>query len=244
MKRFLVLLLVPLLISAAFAGNFVLSQTAKLDLQIKILGAVDYLKITPTQAASIAQSMEKFKAAVNSLESNRIKDLTMLRDALVKNDKMQISVAKKMIEELGKKYTKTTLDFVNSIKSIVTLEQAERARAIFEHMRNTEIGKVLSERLHFLGKQMPFMNQIGNGRSPKPVPHVYGKKSEMGRKFNSRRPEQKRLNRPQQPMGPMPQKLSSIEKFDLVIRKTEFIHSLVNSDIYNVVLKTLELKAK
>jgi len=242
-KKFLVLLLVPLLISAAFAGNFVLSQTAKLDLQINILSAINYLKITPTQAASIAQSMEKFKVAVNSLENNRIKDLTMLRDALVKNDEMQISVAKKMIEELDKKYAKTALDFANSIKSIVTLEQAERAKAFFEHMRGTEIGRILSEKLPFLRRQIPFMNQIGNEEKPKPVPHVYGKKREMGGKFSARQPMQKGFNKPQL-MRPMPQKLTGIERFDLAVRKAEFIHSLVNSDLYSVVLKTLELKAK
>ena len=229
MKKFLVLLLVPLLISAAFAGNITLSQTAKLELQTKVLYAMNYLKFTSTQASAIAQNMKKFKVAVNSLENDRIKELTMLRDALIKNDETQISMAKKMIAETDKKYEKTTLDFVNSIKSIITLEQAERAKAIFE-----------KEKLLFSRKQMPFMNKIRNPKNQNQQPMNQLRNPENQPKQQLPHPYATKQN--QRTMKA--RSATGIEEFGLMMRKTEFIHSLVNSDIYNVLLKTIELKAK
>ncbi len=250
MKKFLVLLFVPLLISAVFAGNLALpqtpkpvpvvnsplTQTAKLEFQINILEAMNYLKITPTQAASLAQSMIKFKTAVNSLENYKVKALTMLRNSLIKNDKAQLTEAKKMLETLGQKYKKVTSEFITSIKSVVTLEQAEKAKAFFERMKAMRTRRMQERKLPFLGKEKPFLKQHNPNKGQVGKREAYEKKNEIGKRAKPVQPNHQRLNKPK--------KLSGIEEFNLMMRKTNFIYFIVNSKFYDMLINTLELKAK
>ncbi len=216
MKKFLVLLFVPLLLSAAFAANFTMSSTMKLDVQIQILSFANQLSITPTQAASLSSSMEKLKNTVNSIEKERIKALTSLRDALLNGNKEDISKAKEPFKSLEKAYLKAVESFKNSVASVITLEQALEAKRIALNFLRQWHGPLSDMFKNFAINERDHM---------KPM-------SEFG-------PNQKPTSK--HPM--LLKKGKRLEDHNLILRKTEFLHSIVNSNLYALMIRTLEMKA-
>lgn len=234
MKRFLVLLFVPLLLSAAFAANFTISPTAKLDVQIRILTLANRLSITPSQAASISNSMQEFKNLVNSLEEKQVKALTYLRDALLSGDKAKISKAKEAFNPLEKEYLKAIGNFKNSIASVITLKQAVEAKKVVLQFLKQDQGPLTEVFKNFVMNKKEGMNPKAKFNPNQKAPQI-------------QQPQRKQLEKPgQKPKANrlMPLKeRKAFEEHNLNLRKAEFLHFIVNSNIYDLIIKTLRMKA-
>ncbi len=224
MKKFLVLLFVPLLLSVAFAANFTMSPTVKLDIQVQILSLANRLQITPTQAASISNSMREFKSAVNSLEERQVRALTSLRDALLSKDNDKISKSKEAFRPLEKEYLKAIEDFKNSIASVITLKQAIDAKKVVSYFLKQEGGPLTDMFKKLAVNERKQMN-----------PHA---------KFNpNRKALQNQVEKPSQmPEAKRPafSRGKTLENPNLLLRKAEFLHFIVNSNIYDLIIKTLD----
>ena len=234
MKKFLVLLFVPLLLSAAFAANFTMSPTVNLDVQIQILTLANRLQITPTQAASISNSMQEFKNLVNSLEEKQLKALTSLRDALLSGDKNKISKAKGAFNPLEREYLKAVENFKNSIASVITLKQAVEAKKVALYFLKQGHGPLTEVFKNFVINKKERMNPKAkfnpNQKAPQIQQHQRKQLEKPGQK-----PETNRL---------MPLKERKMfEDHNLILRKAEFLHFIVNSNVYDLIIKTLGMKA-
>jgi len=162
-KKLLFLLVAVLLVSSIFAagsvregGIFGLVQTSptiKVETQVRILTAMNRLKITTSQASALAKSMMELKKDVNSLQQEQLKALTSLRDALLSSNKEAIANAQKRLKDISKSYLEALKKFEDSVESVVTLKQAllidQRMKSIMEKQ-----GSLQDFLKNFVGKSL------------------------------------------------------------------------------------------
>jgi hypothetical protein len=242
---FLSLLLVPLFVTSIFAANGVgvlnqLPPTAKLETQIRVLTVMDHLQITTSQASALAQAMIELKKDVNSLQQQRLTALTALRDALLSSNKDAIANAHKKLESVSKSYFKAIGKFKDSVESIVTLKQAMMAREWFKASmeRPGPLGELLKA---FIARRNEALRQKGISKPSSPAfksqkPPMKPEQMKPGQKQGQMRPGQQRpeetFRRPTR--APLMEEMS---------RREGILYFIVNSELYNTIVKTLQMKA-
>lgn len=258
LKKLFVLLMIPLLITGLFAATSqttsqtgALSQGMQLTIQTKVLEVMNALDITSEQASTIAKGLTALKDGVNALEKQRIADLTALRDALVSNDATQIKTAKGNIAKLDKEYQKVMTDFIGSIKSTITLEQAGK---VLNFARRT-----MADRGYFnLMDSRPMAQNRKDFANPQNQQNPQNQNMVPQNGMNPVNPQNKRLsneqkapaNREQRVMPwaqnfrQNPRNFEKMGSFLTFVRSPEFLYNAVNSQLFDLLLNTLELKAK
>ncbi len=233
MKKFLVLLFLPVLVTGIFAAStttlslggllsganaFVQeSQAVQLQTQISLLEIFNAMKLTSTQASSLESYLKDFKTQINALQDQRIKALTSLKDALVANDATQVSAAKSEIAKLDSQYAKLTENLITEIKSTITLEQLTLLQQYFEK-------NAVQMQRRFLGPNAK--NEIAQA-----LPN-------RNFRFNVE------VN-PQQ----MYKMMNFMQNFGRnvrlqMLRSPDLIYTVVNLPFYDTLIQTLQLKAQ
>lgn len=235
MKKFLVLLFIPLLVTGIFAAsanatqpslggllsnmNALVqgSQTVQLQVQIEMLKVFNAMKLTSAQASALESYLKDFKTQVNALQDQRIKALTNLRDALVTNDSTSIKAANLEIAKLDSQYAKLTENLITNVKSTITVEQLSLLQNYFRQ-------SAMQMQRKFLGPNA--RNEIG-----KALPN-------RNFNFNVTVNPQEMYN-----MMNMFQNFGKNARIQL-LRSPDLIYAAVNFPIYDLLINTLQLKAQ
>jgi hypothetical protein len=247
MKKFLVLLFIPLLVAGVFAASsstasplnlqgllsganaFIQgSQGMQLEVQVKMLEVFNAMKLTSTQASLIANYMKDFQSNVNALQDQRISELKSLRDALVTNDATGIAQANRKLAELDNRYAKLTTNFVTEIKSTITLEQVTLLQNYFKRSMMMNQQKLLEGPSSWNQHRMQgsnVQNEISNALPGKTT-------------FTFTVDPQQMYN-----MMLLFGKISKNVKAEM-LRSPDLIYTFVNFPLYNLAISTLELKAQ
>ncbi len=131
-KKLLVLSVVLLLVISTFAfGERQLPQSAKLEIQVRLLDMMNKLNVTSLQASQLAAALTNFKKEITPLEKQRIDALTKLRDALISQNNQSIIQARKALKGNALSYDEALGKLKDSVESIVTVKQAK----LFEEMK-------------------------------------------------------------------------------------------------------------
>lgn len=235
MKKFLVLLFIPLLVTGIFAAsagttqsnfggllsnmNALLqgSQSVQLQVQIEMLKVFNAMKLTSAQASDLESYLKDFKIQVNALQDQRIKALTTLRDALVTNDSTSIKAANLEVAKLNSQYAKLTENLITNIKSTITLEQLSLLQNYFKKSAmQMERQLVGPNARNEIGKALPNKNFNFN---------VTVNPQEMYNMMNLFQNFEKNVR---------------IQ----MLRSPDLIYAIVNVPIYDLVINTLQLKAQ
>lgn len=232
MKRLLVLLFIPLLVTGIFAassgtplslggllsGASALvqeSQAVQLQSQINLLEIFNAMKLTSTQASSIAKYLKDFKAEINALQDQRVKALTALRDALVSNDATAVRTARNDVLNLDSKYAKLTENLITEVKSTITVEQLTLLEQYFQKVALQMQRKILGPNArNEIGRILPNRNF---NFSVNPQKMYYGMNflQNIGRNVRAQ-----------------------------ILRSPDLIYTVVNLPFYDVLIQTLQLKAQ
>ncbi|MCL5032734.1 MAG: hypothetical protein M1542_05785 [Thermotogae bacterium] len=234
MKKFLVLLFIPLLVTGIFAASassaqpsvggllsmnalLVGSQTVQLQVQIGMLKVFNAMKLTSAQASALESYLKDFKTQVNALQDQRIKALKTLRKALVTNDSTSIKTANLEVAKLNSRYAKLTENLITNIKSTITLEQLSLLQNYFQqsamHMQRKFLGpKARNE----IGKALPNRNFNFNVTvNPQEMYNMMNLFQNFGKNARMQ-----------------------------MLRSPDLIYAAVNFPIYDLVINTLQLKAQ
>ncbi|MGC9139196.1 hypothetical protein [Athalassotoga sp.] len=234
MKKFLVLLFIPVLVTAIFAASstttlslggllsganaFVQeSQAVQLQTQVGLLEIFNAMKLTSVQASSLENYLKEFKTQVNALQDQRIKALTTLRDALVANDATQVSAAKSEVAKLDSQYAKLAEELITNVKSTITVEQLTLLQQYLEKT-------ALQMQRKFLGPNA--RNEIGQA--------LPNRNFRFNVEVNPRQ------------MYEMMNLFQNFEKNAKMqmLKSPDLIYAVVNFPIYDLVINTLQLKAQ
>ncbi len=230
MKKLLFLLIAAFLVSYIFAagniregisGSIQMSPAVKIETQVRILTIMNRLQITTSQASALAKSMTELKNNVNSLQEERLKALTSLRDALLSSNKEAITNAQEKLKSISQSYLETLKKFEDSVESVITLKQA---LSIGKWMKSTveKPGPMQDFLKNFIGK--PFNAFRNQNLSQMPTQ----RKTKMGNKSGK-----KAFSEPQRGT-------SLIREAS---KREDVLYFLVNSNFYDVLVKTLQMKA-
>ncbi|BBJ27152.1 periplasmic heavy metal sensor [Athalassotoga saccharophila] len=234
MKKFLVLLFIPVLVTGIFAASstttlslggllsganaFVQeSQAVQLQTQIGLLEVFNAMKLTSAQASALESYLKDFKTQVNALQDQRIKALTSLRDALVANDATQVSAAKSEIAKLDSQYAKLTENLITEVKSTITLEQVTLLQQYFEKTGLEMQRKLLGPNArNEIGQALPNRNFRFNVEvNPQQMYNMMNLLQNFGRNARMQ-----------------------------ILRSPDLVYTFVNLPFYDTLIQTLQLKAQ
>ncbi len=235
MKKFLVLLFIPLLVTGIFAAsasstqpsvggllsnmNALLqgSQGVQLQVQIKMLEVFNAMKLTSAQASDLEGYLKDFKTQVNALQDQRIKALTTLRDALVTNDGTTVNAANLEIAKLNSQYAKLTENLITNIKSTITVEQLSLLQNYFQKSAMQMQRKLLGPNArNEVGKALPNRNFNFNvTMNPQEMYNMMNLFQNFGKNARMQ-----------------------------MLRSPDLIYAVVNFPVYDLVINTLQLKAQ
>ncbi|WP_456398623.1 hypothetical protein [Mesoaciditoga sp.] len=230
MKKLLFLLIAVSLVGSIFAagnakegilGSIRMSSAVKVETQIRILTIMNHLQITTSQASALAKSMTELKNNVNSLQEERLKALTSLRDALLSSNKEAIANAQEKLKDISQSYLETLKNFEDSVESVITLKQA------------LSIDRWVKSAIEESGPLQDFLrNFIG-----KPV-NIFGRKN-IPQILAQRKT--KTDNKSEKKVFSKPQRGTSLIRE--AYKREDVLYFLVNSNLYDVLVKTLQMKA-
>ncbi len=234
-KKFLVLLFIPLLVTGIFAASASStqpsvggllsnmsallqgSQGVQLEAQIEMLKVFNAMKLTSAQASALEGYLKDFKAQVNALQDQRIKALTTLRDALVTNDATAIKAANLEIAKLNSQYAKLTENLITNVKSTITVEQLSLLQDYFQKSAMQMQRKLLGPNArNEIGKALPNRNFNFNVTvNPQEMYNMMNLFQNFGRNARMQ-----------------------------MLRSPDLIYAVVNLPFYDLVISTLQLKAQ
>ncbi len=234
-KKFLVLLFIPLLVTGIFAASASStqpsvggllsnmsallqgSQGVQLQVQIKMLEVFNAMKLTSAQASALEGYLRDFKAQVNALQDQRIKALTTLRDALVTNDATAIKAANLEISKINSQYAKLTENLITNVKSTITVEQLSLLQDYFQKSAMQMQRKLLGPNArNEIGKALPNRNFNFNVTvNPQEMYNMMNLFQNFGRNARMQ-----------------------------MLRSPDLIYAVVNLPFYDLVINTLQLKAQ
>ncbi len=234
-KKFLVLLFIPLLVTGIFAASASStqpsvggllsnmsallqgSQGVQLEAQIEMLKVFNAMKLTSAQASALEGYLKDFKAQVNALQDQRIKALTTLRDALVTNDATAIKAANLEIAKLNSQYAKLTENLITNVKSTITVEQLSLLQDYFQKSAMQMQRKLLGPNArNEIGKALPNRNFNFNVTvNPQEMYNMMNLFQNFGRNARMQ-----------------------------MLRSPDLIYAVVNLPFYDLVINTLQLKAQ
>ncbi len=234
-KKFLVLLFIPLLVTGIFAASASStqpsvggllsnmsallqgSQGVQLEAQIEMLKVFNAMKLTSAQASALEGYLKDFKAQVNALQDQRIKALTTLRDALVTNDATAIKAANLEIAKLNSQYAKLTENLITNVKSTITVEQLSLLQDYFQKSAMQMERKWLGPNArNEIGKALPNRNFNFNVTvNPQEMYNMMNLFQNFGRNARMQ-----------------------------MLRSPDLIYAVVNLPFYDLVISTLQLKAQ
>ncbi len=248
MKKLLIVLFASLIATSIFAaGAFPavlnqLPQSSKLELQIRILTVMDHLQFTTSQASALANAMIEFKKDIDSLQQQRTSSLTALRDALLSSNKDALLKARKNLEEVSKSYLKATEKFKDSVESIVTLKQAIMAREWFRSFVESRKGPLQNLLKDFISKRRPIPLRSPQSNAPKaPAERMRPQKGQMQGQMKPQAKPQMRPPMERKP-GMFSQQTGRLPVIAEISRKEDALYLIVNSEFYNMIVKTLQMK--
>jgi len=235
-KKFLVLLFIPLLVTGIFAAssssvqsnslggllsnmNALLqgSQTVQLQVQIEMLKVFDAMKLSSAQASSLEKYLKDFKTEVNALQAQRIKALTTLRDALVTNNATSVKAATMEVTKLNSQYAKLTENLITEVKSTITVEQLSLLGNYFQKSA--------------MQMQRKMLGPNAKNKIEKALPN-------RNFNFNVTVNPQEMYN-----MMRLFQNFGNNARMQL-LRSPDLIYAVINVPIYDLVINTLQLKAQ
>lgn len=256
MKKFLVLLFIPLLVVGVFAAssatntnnvslnlqgmltgaNAIIqgSQGMQLEAQVKMLEVFNAMKLTSVQASSIVNYMKDFQSGVNKLQDQRINELKSLRNALVANNSVDTAKANRKLAELDNQYAKLTTKFITEIKSTITLEQVSLLQNYFKN------SMMMNQRRMLEGPSSGNQNRM-TGPNGGPGANV---QNEISNALPGKTTFKVTIN-PQEMYNAMLlfNRISKNVRAE-ILRSPDLIYTFVNFPLYNLAISTLELKAQ